>query len=121
MGDRESRKPLSAAFKATVAASRSSDADQPTEEARHAHQLVLEEAEGVLSSVHRKGYFRIGKGQDKLYWVRWKWTAGELAGHYTFGSGDTLGLALDQALERVWACESGKRHAHRDEGYRPKR
>ena len=115
MGDKESRKPLSPAYMATVAASSVSKASQPSEEARYAHQLVLEEMQAVLEDPRREGYVRFGLGRDRLYWARWKWTGGDLDGHYTFGAGATLSLALDQVVERVYACEAGKRHAHRDE------
>lgn len=121
MGDKESRKPLSRAFLATVGASPSPKPSEPTQEVRYAHQLVLEEVQAILEAPDREGYIRIGWGRDGLPWARYKWTGGALAGKYTFGSGDTVGLALDQMCERVYACESGKRHAHTDEGYRPKR
>lgn len=121
MGDKESRKPLSRAFIAEVTASSVVGSEAQQMEARHAHQLVSEEVEAILSPMARQGYVRLGIGRDKLYWARFKWTAGPLSGKYTFGSGETVDMALDQMCERVYACESGKRHAHTDEGYRAKR
>lgn len=121
MGDKESREPLRPGRKLELAASRLAGPSAPTQEVIHAHELVLEEAEAVLSPVARKGYIRIGQDHGGLFWARWKWTQGALGGKYTFGSGASLALALDQMCERVYACESGKRHAHTDEGYRPKR
>lgn len=121
MGDKESRKPLSNGRKAELAALSYTATVTPAEEAQNAHQLVLSEVEAILSDRNRKGYFRVGISNEGAYWVRYKWTNGPLVGKYTFGSGDTVGLAFDQVVERVYACESGKRHAHTDEGYRPKK
>ena len=121
MGDKESRKPLTRAVKATLAALSSPNSVDATEEEFNAHSLVLEEVQALLSARDREGYIRIGWGRDGVPWARFKWTGGHLAGKYTFGSGDSVGMALEQVCERVYACESGKRHAHTDEGYRPRR
>lgn len=77
----------------------------------------------ALSEAHESlqectGYVRMGFGQDGLYWVRWKWTAGGLEGRYTFGSGVSLAGALANCMGAKAEVEAGKRKAHLDTGYR---
>lgn len=65
-----------------------------------------------------QGYVRIGRSSNGLVWARWKWTEGSLADHYTFGSDESVPVAIAQMCTRVHECESGKRKATRDTGYK---
>lgn len=66
----------------------------------------------------KEGYLRAGFGHDGLFWVRYKWTEGVLAGTYVFGSAHTLGLALAEAATAAGEVLAGKRKPSRDTGYR---
>lgn len=72
---------------------------------------------GLLLS-RKEGYARVGADRSGLYWARYKWTTGSLAGFYTFGSGPTLGHAVAQVCEHVHEVESGKRKPTADTGYK---
>lgn len=78
--------------------------------------FALADLELILS--RKEGYARIGVGADAAYWVRYKWTEGPHADHYTFGSDISLGAAIAQVCVRVHEVESGKRKPTRDTGYR---
>lgn len=78
--------------------------------------FAIAELQLVLS--RQEGYLRIGQGRDGLIWARWKWTAGALAGRYTFGSDSSVSVAISQVMLRVHECESGKRKATLDTGYK---
>lgn len=71
-------------------------------------QLILE---------HAQGYLRVGRGREGLVWCRFKWTDGEHAGCYTFGSDTTVGAAIAQVCSRIHEVESGKRKPTPDTGY----
>jgi len=65
----------------------------------------LESAETLLRA--KTGYLRAGLGQDGLIYTRYKWTSGEWAEFYVFGSGQSLGFALAHAAEHAEQGEAG--------------
>lgn len=73
---------------------------------------TLAELQSLLET--REGYVRVGTDAAGLFYVRWKWTAGSLAGRYTFGSGQSLGAAVEAALANVSAVLAGKLKATMD-------
>lgn len=79
-------------------------------------QYALAELALVLS--RKEGYVRLGCDATGIFWARFKWTAGPLAGHYTFGSGTSPGLAFAQVCEHVHEVDAGKRKPSKDTGYK---
>lgn len=65
-----------------------------------------------------QGYVRAGLGVDSLIYTRWKWTKGPYEGFYVFGSGQSLGFALANAIEHAQQAEAGKRKMQKDTPYR---
>lgn len=78
--------------------------------------FALAEMDCILKA--GEGYIRIGMALDGTPWVRYKWTKGANADCYTFGSGETLSLAIAQVCSRVHEINSGKRKPTRDTGYK---
>lgn len=79
-------------------------------------QWALEETEHYLRAA--TGYIRCGVGQDKTIYVRYKWTVGIYADHYTMGSGHNIAAALVNLIEHISQVEAGKRKPHPDKPYR---
>jgi hypothetical protein len=75
-------------------------------------ELAVEEL-AVLVREH-KGYLRVGAGTDGMFWARWKWTAGVLAGLYVFARQDSLCAALQEVCGRASEVCEGKRAASLD-------
>lgn len=78
--------------------------------------FALAEMDCILQQ--QEGYVRIGVGTDGAPWVRYKWTKGTHADCYTFGSGETLSMAIAQVCGRVHEINAGKRKPTRDTGYK---
>lgn len=83
------------------------------------YELAIED---ILSLLQKgNGYFRLGYGHDKRYWVRWKWTDGDFRDHYQFGSSEDFTTAIRACVSNCVSVLSGKGKALRDNGYRNKR
>ena len=110
------RKEYNHAYNSGYYAGQAAAAKQMESDADDLSAFALAELALILS--RKEGYVRIGAGTDNLLWVRYKWTEGPHADHYTFGSADSLSAAVAQVCERVHEVESGKRKPSRDTGYR---
>lgn len=92
--------------------------ERQREETTDLSTYALEEA---ASLAHQPGYYRMGyQHKGACYWASWKWTAGALAGHYTYASAATLAEALAVVCAHQLECEAGKRKATVDTSYRKK-
>lgn len=112
------RKPLSQEWKDGFLAAHKSLNDMKERSGEDLAIYALAEA-GAIGE-RQLGYFRFGVGQDGMHWHRYKWTAGPLAGRYTFGSGPSIESSLARCCAAVHEVEAGKRKAHSDTGYRTK-
>lgn len=69
---------------------------------------TMEECATLMDS--REGYLRLGVDyRTGGPWARWKWTKGEFAGRYVFGTGGTIIEALASVLARANEAKEGKR------------
>lgn len=78
--------------------------------------FAVDELSGILNE--KVGYVRLGAGKDGLFWLRYKWTQGPLAGWYTLTSAHLLEDAISALCVRVRQCEVGECKATFDHPYR---